>query len=74
MATMNTTPRNVHAAGRRADVYGMALGYEAADPWNRIGSTALAAGHGHGHGQVPAKPRGRWVAALRKLLVNLAGH
>lgn len=70
MATMNTTPRNVHAAGRRADVYGMALGYEAADPWNRVGSTALAAGHGY----VPAKPRGRWVAALRKLLVNLAGH
>ena len=70
MATMNTTPRQIHAAGRRADVYGVVLGYESADPWNRIGSTAMAAGRGY----TPAKPRASWVAALRRLLINLAGH
>ena len=69
MATMNTT-RHAHAAGRRADVYGVVLGYEAADPWNRIGSTAMTAGHGY----VPAKPCARWVAALRRILTGIAGH
>jgi hypothetical protein len=69
MATMNT-PRHAHAAGRRADVYGVVLGYEAAEPWRYHGSTA----HIPGHGYTPAKPRSRWTAALRRLLINLAGH
>lgn len=70
MATMNATPRHIHAAGRRADVYGMALGYEAAEPWHYVGSTFAVPGRGH----IPAKPRARWVAALRRLLINISGH
>lgn len=39
MATVNA--RNLHAAGRRADVYGMYAADKSSDPWNRTGSTAL---------------------------------
>lgn len=49
MATVNTTQRQIGAAGRRADVYGMAMGYEAADPWNRTGATATAPSRQHYH-------------------------
>lgn len=49
MAIVNATPRHVHAAGRRADVYGPAIGYEAADPWNRVGETASQPARQHYH-------------------------
>lgn len=69
MAAMSTT-RHAHAAGRRADVYGMAMGYEAAEPWRHVGSTVAVPGRGH----IPAKPRARWVAALRRILISIAGR
>lgn len=66
MATTDTQ-RHAHAAGRRADVYGVVLGYESADPWNRAGSTAMTAGHSY----APAKPH---AGPARRLLINIAGH
>lgn len=70
MATVNT-PRNTHAAGRRADVYGIHMGYEAADPWNRTGSTALQPGRQH---YTPVGVHGRIVSALRWAIITIAGH
>ena len=71
MATMTSTPRQAHAAGRRADVYGMAIGYEAADPWNRTGSTALQPGRQHHR---HAQSHGWIGAALRNIIIKIAGH
>lgn len=71
MAIVNATPRSIHAAGRRADVYGQALGYESADPWNRVGATALKPARQH---YTPAIKHGRIVSALRRAIIKFVGH
>lgn len=67
MAAM-TTARSSHAESMRADT--IRIKGRAFDPWNHAGHLLHVKGRGH----IPAKPRARWVAALRRLLINISGH